>query len=140
MADNARVPRLVLRGIAAVLLATQGVVHLWLWRDGYAAIPMIGPLFLAGAVTAFVLALAVLSTDNLVVLGAGLLLSLGQAAAYAVSSNIGLFGFETQWSWSGAEGAALSSELLAAIALIALVQWRRNRSRCPRLAEALRSS
>lgn len=41
MADNARVPRLVLRGIAAVLLATQGVVHLWLWRDGYAAIPRV---------------------------------------------------------------------------------------------------
>lgn len=126
MTDDARFPRFVLRGIGAVLLATQGVVHLWLWRDGYAAIPTIGPLFLAGAVTAFVLALAVLATDNRVVLGAGLLLSLGQAAAFAVSTNVGLFGFETQWSWSGAEGAALWSELLAAIALIALVQWRRN--------------
>lgn len=124
MADDPRLPRLILRAIGAVLLATQGLVHLWLWRDGYAAIPVIGPLFLAGAVAAFVLALAVLATNNVVVLGAGVLLSLGQVAAFAVSSNVGLFGFETQWTWSGAEGAALSSELLAAIAMIALVRWR----------------
>lgn len=126
MADDPRLPRFVLRSIGAVLLATQGFVHLWLWRDGYAEIPVIGPLFLAGAVTAFALAVAVLATNNRVVLGAGVLLSLGQIAAFAVSSNVGLFGFETQWTWSGPEGAALSSELLAAIALVALVLWRRN--------------
>lgn len=126
MADDPRLPRVVLRGIGAVLLATQGFVHLWLWRDGYAEIPVIGPLFLAGAVTAFVLAVAVLLTNNRGVVGAGVLLSLGQVAAFAVSSNVGLFGFETQWTWSGPEGAALFSELLAAVTLIALVRWRQN--------------
>ncbi|MEX0658213.1 MAG: hypothetical protein WD080_03685 [Egibacteraceae bacterium] len=126
MTDDPRLPRVVLRGIGAVLLATQGVVHLWLWRDGYAEIPVIGPLFLAGALTAFVLAVAVLATNNRVVVSAGVLLSLGQVAAFTVSSSVGLFGFETQWTWSGPEGAALWSELLAAIALIALVLWRRN--------------
>lgn len=124
MAHDPRLPRVVLRGIGAVLLATQGVVHLWLWRDGYAAIPVIGPLFLAGAVAALVLAVALLATNNRVVLGAAVLLSLGQVAAFAVSGNGGLFGFETQWTWSGPEGAALWSELLAAIALVVLLRWR----------------
>lgn len=124
MTDDPRLPRFVLRGIAAVLLAAQGFVHLWLWRDGYAAIPTIGPLFLAGAVAAFALALAVLATTNVAVVAAGLLLSLGQVSALAASSSVGLFGFQTQWTWSGPEGAALLSELLAAIALMALLRWR----------------
>lgn len=124
MTAQPRLPRLVLRGIAAVLLATQGVVHLWLWLDGFAGIPVIGPMFLAGAVAALVLAVAVLITDHTLVLGAAVLLSLGQLAALATSSTVGLFGFETQWVWTGPEGAALLSELLAAIALIALARWR----------------
>lgn len=124
MADDPRLPRLVLRSIGALLLATQGSVHLALWRDGYAEIPVIGPLFLAGAVAAFVIALAVLATKNVVVLGLGVLLSLGQIAAYAVSSNVGLFGFETQWTLAGPEGAALFAEVLAATALIILLRWR----------------
>lgn len=124
MADDPRLPRLVLRSIGALLLATQGSVHLALWRDGYAEIPVIGPLFLAGAVAAFVIAVAVLATRNVVVLGLGVLLSLGQIAAYAVSSTVGLFGFETQWTLAGPEGAALFAEVLAAIALIILVRWR----------------
>lgn len=124
MADDPRLHRLVLRGIGALLLATQGSIHLSLWRDGYAEIPVIGPLFLAGAVAAFVIAFAVMATKNVVVLGVGVLLSLGQIAAFAVSSNIGLFGFETQWTFAGPEGAALFAEVLAAIALTILVRWR----------------
>lgn len=124
MTARPRFPRLVLRAIAALLLATQGVVHLWLWLDGFSGIPVIGPMFLGGAVAALVLAVGVLLTDHTFVLGAGVLLSLGQVTALAVSSTIGLFGFETQWVWTGPEGAALLSELLAAIALIALARWR----------------
>lgn len=124
MTDDPRLPRFVLRGIAAVLLATQGSVHLWLWVDGYAGIPVIGPLFLAGAAAAFVLALAVLATNNRVVVSAGVLLSLGQIASSATASTFGLFGFQTQWTLSGTSGAALWSELLAAIALVGLLLWR----------------
>lgn len=132
MTAQPRLPRLVLRGIAAVLLAAQGVVHLWLWLDGFAGIPVIGPMFLAGAVAALVLAVTVLFTDHALVLGAAVLLSLGQVAAFAASSTVGLFGFETQWVWTGPEGAALLSELLAAIALIALARWRYRPEHQPR--------
>lgn len=124
MTAHARSPRLVLRAIAALLLATQGVVHLWLWLDGFAEIAIIGPLFLGGAIAALVLAVAVLITDNMLVLGAGVLLSLGQLAAFATSSTFGLFGFETVWTFTGPEGAALWSEVLAAAALLTLAFWR----------------
>lgn len=124
MTDDPRTPRLVLRGIAAVLLATQGVVHLQLWFDGFRGLPVIGPLFLVGVIAAFALALAVLATNNKVALAAGVLLSLGQIASFATASTVGLFGFQTQWSISGASGAALLSEMLAVVALIALFVWR----------------
>lgn len=112
--------RVVLRGLGAVLLATQGAVHLRLWFDGFSGIPVIGPLFLAGVVAAFSLAVLVLATDRALVLVAGVLLSLGQIVGLALASTVGLFGFETVWSWTGAEGAAVWSELLAVVALAAL--------------------
>lgn len=120
-----QMPRVVLRGLAAVLLATQGYLHLRQWSEGFSGVPVIGPLFLLGAVAAFALAVAVLVTDDVRVVGAALLLSLGQVAAFALASTVGLFGFETTWNWTGAEGAALWSELSAAVVLVALAARRR---------------
>lgn len=117
-------PTTVLRGVGAVLLTVQGGVHLRLWLDGYRAIPTIGPLFLAGAVAALVLAAGLLVTTRPVVGVAAVMLSLGQIAALVLTSTVGLFGFETAWTWTGLQGAALWSELLAAVAVVGLVQWR----------------
>lgn len=122
-----RMPMLVLRALGAVLLATQGVIHLRLWSDGYRSIPAIGPLFLVGAVTALVLAVVLVVTARWWVLAAGALLSVGQVAGLVMSSTTGLFGFETRWTWTGPQGAALWSELLALVVLVGLVRWRRVR-------------
>lgn len=122
-------PMFVLRAVAAVLLATQGVVHLRLWFDGYRSITTIGPLFLAGAIGAVVLAVAVLAIPRWWVLAAAALLSVGQLAALVTSSTVGLFGFETQWTWAGTQGAAVWSELLALLVLGGLARWRRHRVR-----------
>lgn len=137
MTVRPRLPRLVLRAIAALLLAIQGVVHLGLWLGGFSGIPVVGPMFLGGVVAALVLAVGVLITDHPFVLAAGVLLSLGQIAALAASSTIGLFGFETQWVWTGSQGAALLSELLAAIALIALARWRHSPELQPQQKQAI---
>lgn len=123
-----RLPQFVLRAIGAVLLATQGFVHLRLWVDGYRSIDTIGPLFLAGAIGALVAAVAVLVTARWWVLAAGALLSIGQVAALVASSTVGLFGFETQWTWTGAQGVAVWSELLAVGVLVGLAWWRRDPS------------
>jgi hypothetical protein len=127
-----RSPRLVLRGLGAVLLAIQALVHLRLWSQGFSGIPVIGPLFLAGAVAALVLAVAVLISDDLRVLAAGVLLSFGQIVGFVLASTTGLFGFATQFTLVGAEGAALWSELLAIIVLVVLARSRRSAA----LAEA----
>ncbi|MEX1165134.1 MAG: hypothetical protein WEB03_16305 [Nitriliruptor sp.] len=121
-ASPPRLPRLVLRALCAVLLATQGVVHLRPWASGFSAVPVIGPLFLAGVVAAFVLAIAVLITDDVRVLAGGVLLSLGQLVAFTVASTVGLFGFATEFTLTGAEGAAVWSELLAVLVLVVLAR------------------
>lgn len=123
-----RLPVFVLRAVGAVLLATQGLVHLRLWVDGYRSIDTIGPLFLAGAIGALLLAVAVLASSRWWVLAAGALLSVGQVAALVMSSTVGLFGFETQWTWTGPQGLAVWSELLAVGVLVALAWWRRDPS------------
>lgn len=123
------VPRLsmfVLRAVGAVLLATQGVVHLRLWADGYRSVATIGPLFLVGAVGALVVAVAVLVTDRWWVLAAGALLSVGQVAALVMSSTVGLFGFETRWMWTGTQGVAVWAELLAIAVLAGVAVWSRD--------------
>lgn len=115
-----RLPQFILRAIGAVLLATQGAVHLRLWFDGYRSIPTIGPLFLAGAVAALVLAVTLMATGRWMVLAAGVVLSIGQLVALVATSTVGLFGFETQWTWMGLQGAAVWSELLAVLVLAGL--------------------
>lgn len=116
-------PLSVLRSIGVVLLLVQGVVHLRLWSDGYRAIPTIGPLFLAGVIGAFVVGAALAVTARTAVALAGAALSAGQVVALVVASTVGLFGFEAEWTWSGSQGAALWSELLATVVLVGLVRW-----------------
>ncbi len=128
-------PLTVLRSIGAVLLAIQGVVHLRLWLDGYRSIPTIGPLFLAGVVVAFVLAAALAVTPRTSVALAGAALSAGQVGALVLASTVGLLGFETAWTWTGAQGAALWSELLAVVVLLGIVRWRRGAGRSARRAD-----
>ena len=116
-------PLTVLRAIGVVLLTVQGVVHLQLWLDGYRALPTIGPLFLAGIVAAFAVAAALAVTSRPLVAVAGIALSAGQVGALVLSSTVGLFGFETAWTWGGAQGAAVWSELLAVVVLVEVVRW-----------------
>lgn len=51
---------LFLRLGAVGLLSWDGWAHLHLWQDGYRHIPTIGPLFLAGAVSALAVAAVLL--------------------------------------------------------------------------------
>ncbi len=116
-------PLTVLRAIGVVLLVVQGSVHLRLWLDGFRAIPTIGPLFLAGAGGALGLAAVLAVSVRPTVVLAALLLSAGQVVALVATSTVGLFGFMTVWTWSGAQGAALWSELLATVVLAGIARW-----------------
>jgi len=90
MAPLAAVVRLACAG----LLIWTGWIHLHLWLEGYRQLPTNGPLFLAAALGAFLLAavLIVLPRPVIGLLCAGFLVA--TLAALIVSINFGLFGFK----------------------------------------------
>ena len=101
-------------GAAAV--ATSASIHLHLWLDGYSVIN-IGPLFLAQAVTGFVLAALLIWSRRLwtAALGAGYLLA--TAGGFLVSVNAGFLGFRDTWSAADAR-VAFWDEIAGAVLLL----------------------
>ncbi|RBY85131.1 hypothetical protein [Blastococcus sp. TF02A-26] len=86
----------LLRLAGAGLLAAIAGIHLYLWRDGYDSIDVIGPAFLLQTVLGFGGALLLLvAPPRLLVWAAvlGLLFSAGSLAALLQSTR-GLFGLE----------------------------------------------
>lgn len=77
----------------AVLLLGGGWVHLHLWQVGYRTIEVVGPLFLADAVTSAGLAVALVATGGLVPVLATVLFEIGAIVGLIVASTVGLFGF-----------------------------------------------
>lgn len=91
-----RVVTIAVRVLGAGLLVAAGWIHLYLYNGGYSGISIIGPLFLAHAVTAFLAAAAVLLTPGRwlpwVCLAAGLF-EAGSIGGLVLSLTVGLFGF-----------------------------------------------
>lgn len=87
---------LVARVLGAALLIAMAGIHLWLWFDGYADIPLVGPGFLVNAVAGVVLAAALLLVPHRAVTttaALGALLMAGTLGALLLSLTVGLFGF-----------------------------------------------
>lgn len=80
--------------VGALLVAASGAIHLHEWLAGYRSLPTIGPLFLAQAVTSFLLAGAVFASRRRLVMACAALFLLGTAAGYLVDVEVGLFGFQ----------------------------------------------
>jgi hypothetical protein len=119
-----------LRGSAAViaaavrlacagLLVWTGWIHLHLWLEGYRQLPTNGPLFLAAALGAFLLAatLIVLPRPVIGLLGAGFLIA--AIGALVISINIGLFGFKE----SGSASFVMVSLVIESIGAVGLMIW-----------------
>jgi hypothetical protein len=77
----------------AALTAWSAAIHLDLWLGGYRGIHVIGALFLAQAVTGFVLTGLILVTRHLLAALAGTGFLLATMAGLAYSVWFGLFGF-----------------------------------------------
>lgn len=115
--------------VGAAMLVWSGVIHLHVWMDGYRAIPTIGWLFLLQAITAFVLAAAVLASRRLLVAAAGALFLASTAIGLVWSVEWGLFGFQDSFQ---APFAAESLGVEAAgtvVLLLACLLDRRTRRR-----------
>jgi hypothetical protein len=110
---------LLLRLAAVALLAVIGYIHLHLWQQGYRLIPTNGPLFLLDAVTAFVLAVALLAWPRPLVglLAAGFTAS--TLGALVISMSVGLFGLHE--SITGP--FVVTSLVIESINVLLLLSW-----------------
>jgi hypothetical protein len=79
--------------LGAAMVAWSGAIHLHLWMGGYRNIHIIGPLFLAQAITAFVIALVVVALRWATSALVGALFLASTIAGLVISGWHGLFGF-----------------------------------------------
>lgn len=107
-----------LRVLAAVLLLVQGGVHLQRWFGGYRGIDVVGPMFLANAAVAVVVAVVLVARGGLFSALAGIAFSFVTLVAFAFSRTDGLFGF-TEMRWDAAAVTAVGAEVLGLLVLLA---------------------
>ena len=84
--------------LGGALVAGSGAIHLHLWLTGYRDIHIIGPLFLAQAISAFVIAVALVVSRRTASALAGIALLAGTTGGLLLSSWYGLFGFHESLS------------------------------------------
>lgn len=113
--------------LGALLLLVMGGIHLQLWSQAYHVIPVIGPLFVANAAAAVVVALALVIRPHPLVLAAGVFLALGTFAGFLISVNDGLFGFTDTAAAPLAIPAAVTEIAATVMLLTALVLRLRSR-------------
>ncbi len=108
------------------LLAASAVIHFHLWSsEGYRHIPTIGPLFLAQAIIALLLAIITAVFRRLILVAAAAGLAASSVGALLISIWWGLFGWQESSS-APYVGMALAVEVLAAVLLGAacvLLAW-----------------
>jgi len=136
VAPRDRLVALPVRIIGAALLAAAGGIHLYLYFNGYRGISIIGPLFMAHAVSALVLAVAVLVVPGRRlpwVAAAAALFEAGALGGLVLSLTVGFFGFIESvqaplLSWTVAVEVA---GFLLFAGYVALILLRRGRQRAP---------
>jgi hypothetical protein len=119
----------------AGLLAATAAIHLYLWLDGYRDIEWIGPLFLANAIGAAVLAVAVVVVPGRLLAaacGLGALLELGTLGGLLLSITVGVLGFVETWQAPLAVESALveaaGAVLMGGFALEEAARYRHRRA------------
>jgi hypothetical protein len=105
----------------AALLVASGIIHLNLWDTSYRHVKTLGPLFLVQVIAAFVIAVALVATRQLLVVAAAGLLMAGTIVGFIVVRTHGLFGFKLPFT-SGEAWAVLVIEI-AGMILTAVTGW-----------------
>lgn len=112
---------MVLRWVTASAVLVSGLVHLWLWFDGFAEIDVIGPLFLLNAVAGVVIAAVTVAWRHWLPLLASVGFGAATLGAFVVSTTVGLFGVQERWVGAPVWIAAVSEALAVVAGGLALV-------------------
>ena len=97
-------------------LGVSGVIHAYLYINGYRDIPAIGPGFLGQAIVFCVLALLILAGGPDWLRWVAGVLSVGALVAFALSRTVGLFGFaERGWNPSPQAAVSVIAEVLTVV-------------------------
>lgn len=106
---------MTMRWMAAAGVLLSGLVHLWLWFDGFRDIDWIGPLFMVNAVAGVLIAVLVVLWRSW--FSAFLAAGFGAATlgAFLLSTTVGLFGVQEIFlgRWQIVAGVA---EIVAVVA------------------------
>jgi hypothetical protein len=122
--------RVTIRAGIALTLAVSGVIHAYLYVDGYRSIPTIGPAFLLQASAFCALAVLILAGGPRWLQWAGGLLAAGALLAFALSRTVGLAGF-TERGWNPHPQAVISvaAEVLTVVLCLTSLLASRGRVR-----------
>ena len=113
-------------------LAVSGVIHAYLYVNGYRDIPTIGPGFLWQAIVFCVLALLILAGGPDWLRWVAGVLSAGALVAFALSRTVGLFGFaERGWNPSPQAAVSAIAEVLTVVFVAASVLSSRTKTPLP---------
>lgn len=103
---------MVMRTLTAAGVLASGVIHLWLWFDGFRDIEVIGPLFMLNAIAGVVIAVAVMAWKHWVPLVLAVGFGASTLGAFLISAAVGLFGVRETF-WGTSQMLAAVSELVA---------------------------
>ncbi len=120
---------MMLRWTTAVAVLVSAAVHLQLWFDGFAAIDVVGPLFLLNAVAGGVLAVTVVVWRHWLPLLASVGFGAATLGAFVLSTTVGLFGVNERWVGVPVWVAAVSEALAVVAGTAAIASESRVRSR-----------
>ncbi|WP_414684922.1 hypothetical protein [Mycobacterium sp.] len=103
-------------------VAVSGVIHAYLYVDGYRDIPTVGPAFLMQASVFCALAILILIGGPVWLRLAAAAGAVGSLVAFALSRTVGLFGFsETGWQPSPYAMLSVVAEVLTVLLVVATV-------------------
>ncbi|WP_353952189.1 hypothetical protein V6K52_01730 [Knoellia sp. S7-12] len=109
------------RIVTAAAALVSAAIHLYLWFDGYRDIDKIGLAFMVNAIAGAVIAALLLTWHHW--LPAFLVLGFGASTlgAFVISSTVGLFGVNEQWTGGWVLSAAVA-EVLCILGGLALLR------------------
>lgn len=133
-----------LRGVVVVAVLVSAAVHLYVYVEGFAGIPVIGPLFLATVVGGIVIAAAVGIWPHWIPALLAIGFGLTTVVAYWISVVHGLFGVrEVTDGWPEIVAETAEYATVVSGTIVATVLWRHrnsHRSRTPARSHRARDS